>query len=203
MFTKCFCQQCNGHIEFDAGYAGMPIACPHCGSQTILSIATEPLPPSKIRPETTPTETETGCDVLPGPWMKEPMTEKQKGMFTLYGIPLEEAITKGDASKLIDEAKRSGIQPTEKSQAQAEKIFRAAELDSTKEKLKAMCADFLEIVRRMHQKKTTSKELEGFKLRFQQISEDFNEILEARFYQVDEEECDRKNREDERLELGG
>jgi hypothetical protein len=43
-FEKCFCQYCNGHIEFDASHAGEIVACPHCGLETKLYVPQAPLP---------------------------------------------------------------------------------------------------------------------------------------------------------------
>ncbi len=57
MFVKCSCEQCNGHIEFDEGYAGLPIVCPHCGSETRLFIPSGPLPPPKIKSEASQNDT--------------------------------------------------------------------------------------------------------------------------------------------------
>jgi hypothetical protein len=84
MLVKCACQYCKGHIEFDAGYAGLPIVCPHCGSETKLYVPEAPLPPPTIKSEAISTDVGAGCDVLPGKWMEEPMTEKQKAMFVRY-----------------------------------------------------------------------------------------------------------------------
>jgi hypothetical protein len=35
-FLTCPCNNCSGHIEFPADGVGQPIACPHCGLQTVL-----------------------------------------------------------------------------------------------------------------------------------------------------------------------
>jgi hypothetical protein len=43
-FVKCFCQYCNGHIEFDAIHAGEMVACPQCGLETMLYVPQMPLP---------------------------------------------------------------------------------------------------------------------------------------------------------------
>jgi hypothetical protein len=43
-FVKCFCQYCDGHIEFDAKNAGEIVACPHCGLETKLYVPQIPLP---------------------------------------------------------------------------------------------------------------------------------------------------------------
>ena len=41
---------------------------------------------------------------MPGPWMDEPMTEKQKAMFILYGMQPKDGMTKGGKPhSLIDE----------------------------------------------------------------------------------------------------
>jgi hypothetical protein len=38
-FAKCCCLHCGGHIEFPIEGAGQKISCPHCGEQTLLSVA--------------------------------------------------------------------------------------------------------------------------------------------------------------------
>jgi hypothetical protein len=67
--SKCPCQNCSGHIEFDPAAVGQSITCPHCGVDTVLFVpgrkkeTPAPLPkaeppplpappvvPSKIRP---------------------------------------------------------------------------------------------------------------------------------------------------------
>ena len=46
MITKCFCQHCRGHIEFEAEHTGTVVACPHCGKETTLDF--------KLQPQATP-----------------------------------------------------------------------------------------------------------------------------------------------------
>jgi hypothetical protein len=43
MFSKCSCQNCGGHIEFDCAHQGQKITCPHCGAETVLAV--DVLPP--------------------------------------------------------------------------------------------------------------------------------------------------------------
>ena len=50
------------------------------------------------------------------------MTDKQKAMLVLYGIQYNEGMTKGGASKLIDQAVHSG-QPTIHNQAKGGELF--------------------------------------------------------------------------------
>ncbi len=139
MFVKCSCEHCNGHIEFDDSFAGVPIVCPHCGSETKLRIQ-ESLPTPKIQPKTTPIpplpkttpaiQQDTPHhsfsfqnDIMPGPWMDEPMTEKQKAMFILYGMQPKDGMTKGEAAQLIDAAINSGIRPNNETQSKVGELF--------------------------------------------------------------------------------
>lgn len=39
MFAKCICNNCPGHIEFDAKDVGRTVVCPHCGVETVLYVA--------------------------------------------------------------------------------------------------------------------------------------------------------------------
>ena len=50
MLTKCSCQICSGHLEFEASDSGRTIACPHCGMDTTLYIQNVPKPNSLARP---------------------------------------------------------------------------------------------------------------------------------------------------------
>ncbi len=43
--AKCSCSHCDGHLEFDAAYAGERVACPHCGLETLLYIPVVANPP--------------------------------------------------------------------------------------------------------------------------------------------------------------
>ena len=120
MFTKCSCQHCNGHIEFDSEYAGKSVKCPHCFELTVLTASPEQIAlTQKLHSQT---------DVLEGKWTHDPMSDKQKAMFALYGINLVEGLTKGEATKLISQAKDSGIVPTDDQKREADKYFALADL---------------------------------------------------------------------------
>jgi hypothetical protein len=54
MIAKCVCNQCPGHLEFDAKDAGQTITCPHCGAETVLFI------PSGTQYQTAPNRSD-GC----------------------------------------------------------------------------------------------------------------------------------------------
>jgi hypothetical protein len=45
VLAKCSCSHCDGHLEFDAAYAGERVACPHCGKETLLYIPVPDGPP--------------------------------------------------------------------------------------------------------------------------------------------------------------
>ena len=54
---KCSCAVCGKHIEYDAGSAGVEIACPHCGQTTKLAAyapAPPPLPSQPFVPAQSP-----------------------------------------------------------------------------------------------------------------------------------------------------
>ena len=39
-YFKCACQRCGKRIEFPSNGVGVTVACPHCGKQTVLGVAT-------------------------------------------------------------------------------------------------------------------------------------------------------------------
>jgi hypothetical protein len=47
-YAKCECVHCSGHLEFERGYAGMTIPCPHCGGETVLTLPPPPAPDISI-----------------------------------------------------------------------------------------------------------------------------------------------------------
>lgn len=50
MFSKCSCNTCSGHIEFDAAYAGQTVTCPHCGLETTLLLPAVPFDSPTVPP---------------------------------------------------------------------------------------------------------------------------------------------------------
>ena len=44
MLTKCSCQICSGHLEFEVSDSGRTITCPHCGVDTTLYVQNVPKP---------------------------------------------------------------------------------------------------------------------------------------------------------------
>lgn len=42
-WTVCTCNNCSGHLEFEASHASETIQCPHCGLDTVLFIPQGPL----------------------------------------------------------------------------------------------------------------------------------------------------------------
>jgi DNA-directed RNA polymerase subunit RPC12/RpoP len=58
MTSECPCQNCNGHIEFEADQAGQTVACPHCGVETLLFV-----PPKRTEPEPKPAMVEIGTEL--------------------------------------------------------------------------------------------------------------------------------------------
>lgn len=51
-FSKCACQMCNAHLEFETARAGETATCPHCNLDTILFIPRTN--PGKPRPDFIP-----------------------------------------------------------------------------------------------------------------------------------------------------
>src|SRR5208282_783045 len=43
MLIKCPCNNCSGHLEFEAHQVGVTVSCPHCGLDTVLFIPQAPL----------------------------------------------------------------------------------------------------------------------------------------------------------------
>lgn len=120
MFVKCPCQHCDGKIEFDSEYSGTSVKCPHCFEPTVL-IA----PPEQIAMANKP---HSQTQFPAGEWMKDPISPKQKAMLVLYGVNFTEGLTKGEAAKLIDDAKQSLVVPTEFQKQAAAKLFAEAEM---------------------------------------------------------------------------
>ena len=201
MFVKGSCEHCQGNIEFDNAHLGMSVKCPHCFVPTRLVVAASPSPQSMLE-ESTAQATSKGYEVPPRTWEDRPMTEKQKAMFVLYDIAIKDGFTRGEASELIDEAKESGVIPSEANQAKADRLFRKIEFDAAKQQLKDLCETFSSIAKKVMQGKITSAEIEELKSEFQDASTDFADILQDRFDAVDTEECERENRRLEREELG-
>jgi Zn finger protein HypA/HybF involved in hydrogenase expression len=49
-WTRCTCNHCSGHLEFDAAHAGETIQCPHCKLDTVLFVS-----PGAEKPSSPPT----------------------------------------------------------------------------------------------------------------------------------------------------
>jgi hypothetical protein len=140
MFAKALCERCQGKIEFDAEYAGVSIKCPHCFELTRLipdeSLTQSAAPPVvQSTPPPIPPIPQPYNQIPDGPWMNAPMSEKQKAMLLLYGINFREGLTKGEASKLIDDAVQSGAKPTNENQTRAAEIFWKVRLNELVEEI--------------------------------------------------------------------
>lgn len=118
MFIKATCQFCKGHIEYDSAYSGFSVKCPHCSSVTKLVPDEAVSTPSPV-PSPLPRQNE----VPEGPWVNDPMSDKQRAMLILHGVKFREPMTKGEASRLIDEALRSSPYPTNENQTKAAELF--------------------------------------------------------------------------------
>ncbi len=51
MTSKCSCDHCGGHLEFDASLAGQATACPHCGGETTLRLSETATPEAETPPQ--------------------------------------------------------------------------------------------------------------------------------------------------------
>ena len=121
MFTKFFCQHCNGHIEFDNSNDGLSVKCPHCFEITKLVA-----PPIELIVETAAqpkTANNFQNSFMGDDWKSDPMSEKQKAMLILYGVIFKEGLTKGEAAQLIDNAINTGAKPSVESQAKAGEVW--------------------------------------------------------------------------------
>jgi hypothetical protein len=120
----CPCQYCAEYITFIFNQAGTTMKCPRCSEITKLFVPITPI--RSVERESS----EDWKHIPHGAWENEPISEKQKGMFLLYGIHLKEGLTKGAAAKLIDLAIGSGATPSISSQAAGGRIFAKARLDA-------------------------------------------------------------------------
>jgi hypothetical protein len=50
MTTKCNCNNCSAHLEFDSAIAGQAITCPTCGMETTLYVPQAPPLPKVEKP---------------------------------------------------------------------------------------------------------------------------------------------------------
>ena len=194
MFIKCSSQHCSGRIEFDEAYVGLPIVCPHCGSETKL-LPDSPSQTSLSQPEIASSNLTVGTDVLPGPWMDEPMSEKQRAMLVLYGIGVTEGLTKGEASMLIDQAKQSGVHPTERNSKEAGKLFDKIDRQERKDRLKRIAEIVADATKAIQRKKATISQLEALKDEVEDVFQELTEAIENRIADINQEECDRENKE--------
>lgn len=77
MTTKCPCQQCGGHLEFDAVLSGSMINCPHCAQPTTLFV---PVARISALPPEAPRETK--------PWYKRLLISAARGTLITIGLAL-------------------------------------------------------------------------------------------------------------------
>jgi DNA-directed RNA polymerase subunit RPC12/RpoP len=80
MMTKCSCNNCSGHLEFEESAAGSTLACPHCGMDTVLFIP--PVERAKEKPSSTPP---------PSQPIPSPVTLPQESYAKATGVSLGEA----------------------------------------------------------------------------------------------------------------
>ena len=107
----------------------MAIKCPHCFEATKLFVPITPIVTVQTTQIAESKSSEDWKHIPHGEWENEPMSEKQKGMFLLYGIHLKDGLTKGAAARLIDSAITSGATPSISNQAAGGKIFAKARLE--------------------------------------------------------------------------
>jgi DNA-directed RNA polymerase subunit RPC12/RpoP len=87
MLTKCSCNTCSGHIEFDAAHAGETVTCPHCGLETILFVPAVPLDPPTAPPHLqqgqAPPHSKTSGTPAVNPNLRLALIAARKSAFTL------------------------------------------------------------------------------------------------------------------------
>jgi hypothetical protein len=170
---KFSCEHCNGHIECDYDHSGVSVKCPHCFEVTKLI----PLQTQSSVPEQT-TESKSDVDhfkdaIPAGEWMREPMSDKQKAMFILYGIPLKDGLTKGDASALIDNAIQAGIKPSKVNQAKASDLFGRIRVSETIDEIN-------DAIRVIGDETATIKELKETKKKLKESIRKITELIDMR-----------------------
>ena len=80
-YLKAFCKKCYGKIEFPEHARGATINCPHCGGETVLSVATAaPVAAAVAAGITTPPLAATTAPAAPAapktPWWSKPAAAK-------------------------------------------------------------------------------------------------------------------------------
>jgi hypothetical protein len=171
MFTKCSCQHCNGHIEFDNSNDGLSVKCPHCFEITKLVA-----PPAEPIAETT-AQPQTGNNFrnsfMGDEWKSDPMSEKQKAMLILYGVIFKEGLTKGEAAQLIDNAINTGAKPSVESQAKAGEVWGNYRLTKVVEEM----TKAVEII---SDETATIKTLKETKKKLKESVQNFTELIDRR-----------------------
>ena len=76
------CPHCKAEIEAPGDVAGAEADCPGCNRRIVVPSPRAPAPPS---------------------WRNDPATPRQVGLIQEFGVESETGLTKGNASKLIDE----------------------------------------------------------------------------------------------------
>lgn len=125
------------------------------------------------------------------------MTDKQKAMFVLYGLVIKDGLTKGQASKLIETAKQSGLRPTDENQKQADKLFETIGRQEAKDKLKELSKQVADGIKAIQNKKATIEEMEELKERLEEVFQELSGIIDNRIDEIDQAECDKANEEDD------
>jgi hypothetical protein len=161
---------------------------------TRLFIPETPIASANPKPESEVRINEEGDLIFGGKWINDPMTEKQKGMFILYGIELKEGLTKGDASSLIDAAKKSGVVPTEVNKIKCEKIFESINKEEEKKKLKQIAKNVSDLIRKIQKRKVSIEELNDIKQFLEDDYADIQDFIDSRITEI--EEVEESNNED-------
>jgi hypothetical protein len=117
-------------------------------------------------------------------------------------MEIVEGLTKGKASGLINSAKQSGVLPREENKINAEKLFEAIDRKEKKERLRLISEDISEAIHVSQKRRVSIKEIERVKQHLAKLFEELTEHIDNRIAEVDDAECERKNREDEKRESG-
>jgi hypothetical protein len=123
-------------------------------------------------------------------WRSDPMSEKQKGMLALYGVPITEGLTKGEASILIENALQSETKPTTESQAKASEIWGSY-------RLKEVVEEINRAIQIISDTTVTIKTLKETKANVKESVRKFTEQIDRRIQTKQDENWERRYAKDD------
>jgi hypothetical protein len=130
-----------------------------------------------------------GYDVLPGKWINDPVTERQKAMLALYGHSAPKGMTKGEAAVIINSCKQSGVKPSAVNQMEADLKF----LDISRQERRRKLSHNLEVIHlvmeQIQEINIPIKELKRLRSKLRSVFSEIREIIDDRINEVDDVEC--------------